>query len=258
LPRSAAGFLPQPGPGGSGWRHAVIVRPAPQGRALALDAQNRRKYLRGFSVAGYYLFKSFDCANKEVEELAKKYEVRIEAERFIHNDLSNCSWDFQQRTKKKFENGEMEGVYHDMMASLVFSAFSIEAKLNFVGWKVLGDGWPERANIREKVNLLNEVLSCGFDWGARPLQTVAKLKRFRDTLAHGKPEIIDEVCEVDVEPSVWDALKSQWEESVTPSFVDICRDDEHSLWKTLLEKAEIGMEETITSGGHHLSALIEG
>jgi hypothetical protein len=79
-----------------------------------------------------------------------RYEVLLEAERFIHNDLSNCAWNFQQLVHKKIEKGEREGIYHFMLASLIFSAFSIEAKLNFVGWRYLADGWPERARVRTR------------------------------------------------------------------------------------------------------------
>ena len=107
-----------------------------------------------------------------------------------------------------------------MMASLVFCAFSIEAKINFIGWKVLENGWPDRTNFREKVDLLRKFLGVELDWGVRPLQTLGQLKRFRDTLAHGKPEIIDHRFVVNVEPEIWDALKSQWEQSVNPNFVN--------------------------------------
>jgi hypothetical protein len=189
--------------------------------------------------------------------VAKKYEVRIEAERFIHNDLSNCAWDLQKRMQKQFDEDTTAGVYHTMMASLVFSAFSIEAKVNFVGWKTLKDGWPERANLREKIDLLNEILELGLDWGERPLQSVAQLKRFRDVLAHGKPEIVNEAIVVKVEPSVWDALKGQWEESVKPDFVKRCIEDENALWNILLESARIKPHETLTHGGHSLKTIIE-
>ncbi|WP_377508213.1 hypothetical protein [Octadecabacter sp. R77987] len=171
--------------------------------------------------------------------MAGKFEVRTQAEKFIHNDLSNCAYSFEKSVGQKISSGETEGVYHDMMAALVFTAFSIEAMVNFVGWKVLENGWPERANLREKVDLLSKVLDLELDWGTRPLQTINQLKRFRDTIARGKPEVVDETTIVEVEPAVWDALKGQWEESVTPDFVKRCLEDEGKLWKMLLKAAEI-------------------
>lgn len=139
--------------------------------------------------------------------------------------------------KEQFDSGNTEGVYHTMMASLVFSAFSVEAKVNFIGWKVLGDGWPDRANLLEKIDLLTKVLGLNLDRGARPLQTISKLKRFRDTLAHGKPEIVEKASCADVAPEVWDALKAQWEQAVNPEFVNRCREDEDDLWQKLLSSA---------------------
>ncbi len=49
---------------------------------------------------------------------------------------------------------------------------------------------------------LVKVLELGLDWGAKPLRTISALKRFRDTLAHGKPEIVDRTFEGAVEPEV--------------------------------------------------------
>ncbi|MDP5085369.1 MAG: hypothetical protein NWQ23_08105 [Yoonia sp.] len=187
--------------------------------------------------------------------MSKKYEVRITAERFIHNELSTCAWHFQDIANTKVQSGKREGLALDMMASLVFCAFSIEAKVNFVGWKTLQDGWPERTNLREKIDLLRKTLNLNIDWSERPLQTIAQLKRFRDTLAHGKPEIVDETKVTDIEPDVWDALKGQWERSVQQDFMNRCREDEAAIWNALLEAAGIELHETLTSGGHSLSVL---
>ena len=189
--------------------------------------------------------------------MADKYLLQAEAEHFIHNDLSNCSWDFQKRMRNQIDSDDRLGIYHTMMASLIFSAFSIEAKLNFVGLKTLGKGWPERASLREKVDLLLVHLNVDLSWGQRPLQTIARLKKFRDVVAHGKPEIVNLEREVTVEPNVWDALKSQWEKTVTPEFVDQCRFDEDHFWRLILEKADISELETTTHGGYTLKAIVE-
>ena len=56
--------------------------------------------------------------------------------------------------KSKIDSGNTEGIYHDFMAGLIFSCFSLEAKINFVGWRVFRNGWPERASLNEKIELL--------------------------------------------------------------------------------------------------------
>ncbi len=190
--------------------------------------------------------------------MAHKYQVRTVAERFIHNDLSNCAYDFQSRMRKKIESGDTEGVYHDMMASLLFSAFSTEAKVNFIGWKTLKAGWPERASFREKIDLLTEVLKIDLTWGEPPLQSLNQLFKLRNTLAHGKPEIVDETKVSDVEPEIWDALKGQWERSIKPEFVDQCRTAEDDLWKELLNAADISIYDTLTHGQHSLETVVTG
>ena len=189
--------------------------------------------------------------------MARKFEVRTQAERFIHNDLSSCAWWFEKAAETKIKSREIDGVYFDLMAGLVMAAFSVEAKVNFVGWKLLENDWPERAKLREKIDLLVKVLNLDLSWGERPLQTVAQLKRFRDTLAHGKPELVDLTEELDIEPTVWDALKGQWEASVRYDFLHQCRKDEDVIWRRLLDEAEISISDTLTSGRHSLKAIVE-
>lgn len=187
--------------------------------------------------------------------MAKRYEVSIEAEHFIHNDLSNCAHWFQEVAIQKNSSGGGEGLALDIMACLVFTAFSVEAKVNFVGWKILQNDWPERRNLRDKIEILNAQLQLNLDWQSRPLETISKLKDFRNVLAHGKPSLIDYTKVVDVEPEVWDALKTEWENAVTIEFASMCRTDEESLWNLMLERAEIPLSQTLTHGGHHLTVL---
>lgn len=189
--------------------------------------------------------------------MKRQFELSIEAEHFIHNDLSNCAWSFSETVKAKVAADDMQGIYHHIMAALVFSAFTLEAKVNFVGWKVLQDGWPERANLREKIMLLGKVLDLELDWGARPLQTFSKTTKLRDTLAHGKPSVVDKVEIVDEEPEIWEVLKGQWENSVTPELVELVAEDLDAFWRKLLDAANIEIGETLTHGGHSLRQVIE-
>ena len=187
--------------------------------------------------------------------MAEKYEVRTQAEIFIHNDLSNCAFSFLETAREKYECGNTDGVYHDLMGALVFSAFAVEAKINFVGWKVFQDGWNERLPIEAKVNKLNQEFELGLGWDERPLQTIKQLKSFRNTLAHGKPEAINETNVVEVMPDVRSALEGQWEQRVSLDFVIQCRDDIDELWRKLLCAAHIEINDTITSGGISLKKL---
>ncbi len=189
--------------------------------------------------------------------MAKKFEVRTQAEIFIHNDLANCAGHFRKVAREKIDTKKRTGVGLDMMAALTFLAFSVEAKVNFVGWRVFGDDWAERKPLKDKINCLNDSLEVGLSWGSRPLQTIDKLKTFRDTLAHGKPDIVDVTTIENVEPEVWDAMKGPWEEAIEITFVEKCKKDVRELWKLLLEKADIPLHQTLTHGGHSLKVILD-
>lgn len=190
--------------------------------------------------------------------MANKYELQIEAERFIHNDLSNTAHHFTKVVKEKHETENTGGVALDTMAGLIFSAFSIEAKLNFVGWRVLEDDWPERANFFKKLKRLYDALGLDFDKESEPLPTISRLLEFRNTLAHGKPEIVKQHKQVaDVEPEIWAALSGQWEADVSLDFLEKCRAAEKSLWDTLLEAAGIDIYDTLTRGNQCLTKLFD-
>ena len=189
--------------------------------------------------------------------MTERFDVRIEAERYIHNDLSNCAFGMMEVMRKKIESEETAGIYFEMMSSLIFTAFTIEAKINFVGWKVLEKGWPERDCLHEKIDLLIRELNLKIKWGERPLQTIAKLNGFRNTLAHGKPDIVDKTFTTHEKPDVWEALKGQWESSVTPENVEQCYADVNELWKILLEAAKIPVADTLTVGSRRLRKIVD-
>ena len=187
--------------------------------------------------------------------MAERFEVQIEIERFIHNDLECCALGLRDVMREKIESNERAGINFQMMGSLIFSAFAIEAKVNFVGWKVLANDWNEWASLRKKIDLLIDVLALDLCWEQRPLQTISELKRFRDTIAHGKPEIIDDTTIENARPDLMDEIKGQWEYSLTQENIDRCCEDMDTLWKTLLEAAKISVGDTNTRGGYILTTL---
>lgn len=190
--------------------------------------------------------------------MAQKYEVLTEAEHHIHNDLEACAKGLADVMREKIASDQRSGVGFDMMGSLIFIAFAVEAKVNFVGWKKLKNGWPERASLREKIDLLVEILPLDLTWGRRPLQTINDLRKFRDTLAHGKPREINEREVRDVEPEIWEALRAEWEGSVKPEFVERCIEDMDALWSVLVERAGIPDWETITRANQSLTVIQDG
>ena len=104
------------------------------------------------------------------------------------------------------------------LSSAVLTAFTFEAYLNHVGQRTF-KCWSEldRLSPRAKLELLCETLGVSFPHGAgsRPLQTVAKLLDFRNTIAHGRsveleiPEERDADDRLDAYLGV--RLKTDWE-----------------------------------------------
>ena len=75
---------------------------------------------------------------------------------------------------------------------------------------------------------------------ARPYLSVAKLKNFRDTLAHGKPEdkIFDnEVVATAEELEAMGILHAEWEAYISQDFFTEAYIDAEQIWKELLAKS---------------------
>lgn len=86
-----------------------------------------------------------------------------------------------------------EGSFYEWMTANIFAAFSLEAYLNHLGplrfkcWEEL-----ERLPVESKLALLLENVDQHPDFSRRPFQTVKDMFRFRNQLAHGRSEQIEE------------------------------------------------------------------
>ena len=87
-----------------------------------------------------------------------------------------------------FEKGQQqpEGCIHQFRASLVFTAFALEAYLNHIGPKLFPD-WSklERLGPRNKLKKVAEHLALKVD-GNRPWQVMEDLFGYRNDIAHGR------------------------------------------------------------------------
>jgi hypothetical protein len=82
---------------------------------------------------------------------------------------------------------ELRMSVHQFRASLIFTAFTLEAYLNHIGAKLFSC-WQdlERLSPKEKLNVITERLNVVIDYGKRPWQIMKKLFQFRNDIAHGK------------------------------------------------------------------------
>jgi hypothetical protein len=184
-------------------------------------------------------------------DLMGKIRVRRDSKNriYIHNNLSNGAFFFKKRIDKRLKENDLEGISFDYMAFHILTAFSTEARLNFIGYKKVRD-WKEKAPFHKKFDAVFAQLAITPNWKERPFSTVNLLKKFRDLLAHGKPkeEVISENVVIDQETADrLSHLTGDWEGYCCKEMMDVVYDDMDTLWKTMLEKSGILLFETLTS-----------
>ncbi|MDF1617293.1 hypothetical protein [Petrocella sp. FN5] len=128
-------------------------------------------------------------------------KVKLEVEREV-----KTYWDLNHASDVLLEISEevKEGTYYLYMSSLLFSAFTIEAYLNHIGPKIVPN-WPDIEPYRalEKVNFICNKIGLKFDTGKSPFQILNELFKFRNSLAHGKSEIIGTDKEVNADVDIY-------------------------------------------------------
>lgn len=106
----------------------------------------------------------------------KEREVKTCAELWL---TSKCLLEKGQDDEK--------GSPHQFRASLVFTAFALEAYLNHIGPEVFQTWDPiERCGPRDKLDIIAEKLGFIIDYSQRPWSIMTDLFYFRNKIAHGK------------------------------------------------------------------------
>jgi len=115
---------------------------------------------------------------------------------------------------------EKKGSYHQYLACITFTAFTLEAFLNHIG-EELYESWRddlEQINVRGKIRIIADKVGLKVDWGDTLWQGVAELIVFRNKVAHGKNERLFEevILPLDkYEEHLNGFLKSDWQEVAT-------------------------------------------
>jgi hypothetical protein len=190
--------------------------------------------------------------------MAKRIRARVTRTRkvYVHNDISQAATTFNETTQEKAK-GDRTGIGYYGMATAVLTAFAFEAKLNFMGAQLAKNNkisaWNEFQSWDKKVKIVFGALGLSTDKTTRPLATMEKMKRLRDTVAHGKPielttiEIVTGISE-DVDLAAAANLSAGWETECTPDSVAEGVADLDALWKQMVEKSGLNLFDTITQG----------
>jgi hypothetical protein len=151
----------------------------------------------------------------------------------IHADLWHTS-------KCLLEKGQKEeaGSEHQFKASLVFTAFTLEAYLNWLGERLFPHwNYLERLAPIEKLDVISDLLKVGVDNARRPWQTTKKLFRFRNAMAHGKPVTIETETETPVDEYFQEKLseidRTEWEKFCTREHAEQAREDVEEILRAL-------------------------
>ena len=148
---------------------------------------------------------------------------------------------------------EPKGCSHQFRASLVFTAFTLEAYLNHIGPKVL-KCWDdlERLGPREKLNIIAERLKINIDYGNQPWQIVRQLFGFRNKIVHGKSKEIqaDEVIPLDnfSDTQFGEFIRIEWEEYCTRENAEKARSEVEKIVLTLYENGRFKDDYPFTFG----------
>jgi len=72
----------------------------------------------------------------------EKVRARVQSTKrvYIHNDLSNAAFHFKDAIEEKIKANETTGITFEYMACALMLAFTFEAKINFLGWKLVQNG----------------------------------------------------------------------------------------------------------------------
>ena len=176
---------------------------------------------------------------------------------YVHNDLSNSAFHFKKQIEAKLDADDKEGLSFEYMACLAMLAFTFEAKINFIGHKVIKN-WKERQPFNDKVSEVFTHLKITPNWDVRPYSSLKSLKYFRDSIAHGKPVEIEFDEKVELPEDEIDRridLDSEWLEYCSHDNVFNTYDDIDSIWKNLVTAAGIEIYETITHGSSGLTFI---
>lgn len=176
---------------------------------------------------------------------------------YVHNDLSNAARHFILQINDKLKREDLQGIAFEYMACMVMLAFAFEAKINFLGYKLI-DSWKERQPFDDKVNNVFDHLRVNPDWEVRPYSSVKKLKEFRDSIAHGKPvevEFDEEIIGPPEEIERLNDLKSKWKSYCEHENVLNTSEDINLIWSELLSLSGLPEFQVITHGNSSLSFI---
>jgi hypothetical protein len=127
-----------------------------------------------------------------------------------------------------------------LSASMVFSAFTVEACLNHIGANrtTFWSSVERKLSPPDKLDLLANLFGLKIDFSKRPFQTFKRMFRLRDALAHGKTEsITEESTQLLREGEHPKMPMTNWEKEINLRNAKIYFEDTKAIFQILCDKA---------------------
>jgi hypothetical protein len=126
----------------------------------------------------------------------KTSETTIIGELYTHKLLWRCCLRQVEEAEKAAE--ESYGSFYFEITAMLMAYMTFESYLNFLGDRLAPDIWENERDffnkkpykgIEGKLKKILEIIKCTeLKKGAKPYQTIIKLRHLRDYLSHGKPD----------------------------------------------------------------------
>lgn len=144
----------------------------------------------------------------------QQFRKTQEREFFAHHMLLHAA----EREVEEAKASEV-GRFNKCLTAMVLAALAIEALANAVGSRVASD-WAvfERLNPLEKLDSLASELAFTYERTKEPWSAITQLARFRNDIAHPKPELVLEekiLPEIVLGKTLFDLPQSQIERQIT-------------------------------------------
>ena len=166
--------------------------------------------------------------------------------------ISSVSKECLERAESKIEGQNLM-----LSASMVFSAFKVEAFLNHLGsmkipfWMTI----ERKLSPIEKLEVISKYLGITLDLGKRPFQTLKRMFRFRDSLAHGKSQELFEKTIQDLEEDESPTVPlTYWEKEISIETAKLYLEDSKKITVFLSENANIELSHLVLGSYYSLSA----
>jgi hypothetical protein len=163
---------------------------------------------------------------------------------YPHNDLMNLAHYQRETIRNKLEAGKEDVLALDCLSCLISLAFSVEALVNFVGFKRV-NGWRARKPYYEKISQVCSAAGVEFDKSVGMYGLLWELKKLRDSIAHSKPSEFSK--DVNTREEVRAHMQCPWESCLTPEYVEEIYKTVKTFKRMLLKNCNIKVGETVTS-----------